>query len=358
MPLAHPTAHPIPRDRASPRRPPAVMWLVLLAVLLASAATAAYGSQTLLRTVTHAGYARQYRLFVPTSYTPAAGMPLVVNLHGGGSSGLAQITWSAMNVVAEREGFLVAYPDAVAGAWLGPDQTDPYDDFGFIDDVLAGVAATHAVQPGRVYATGLSAGGLMSYMLSVRRPYTFGAIASVAGVRPYDPGTTIYAPIGLPATPPRPFPLMHVHGTADVRIPYAGGENLGWVWPPCEQVVADYVLNNGCDPTPTLYDFPNLVTTDSSTVQRLNYGRGAAYVDVTGGVHEAEVLLYRVTGGGHSWPGGSGTWPDHCLPVNRDINASAEIWNFFSRHAVAIPEPAGAAVLFVAALGRFARRRH
>lgn len=328
-------------------------------VLALVPSVAAARSQTLLRTLNHAGYARQYRLFIPTAYTPGTDMPLVFNFHGGGSTSSEQIVWSAMNTVAEREHFLVAYPDAINGAWFGPNRDDPYDDVGFVDDVLAQVRSTYDVDHARVYATGFSAGAVVCYVLGVQRPYAFGAVAPVSGVRPYAQGTEIYAPIGVPATPARPFPLLHVHGTGDLRLPYDGGPAGGWVWPPCEQVVNDYVRSNRCDLIPTVVDLPDVNTTDSSTVQRLTWGNGDAYVDVDGVERHVEVMMYRVVGGGHSWPGGSGTWPSYCLPVNRDVNASQLIWDFFTRHTVAapVPEPSvGMAVLLIAAGA--ARRRH
>jgi polyhydroxybutyrate depolymerase len=298
---------------------PAVMVVAATALVLASPPSAVYGQgQVLNCSVTHAGYPRHYVLYVPPGYTPGNSTPLVINCHGHGWIGTGQMNLSGMNVVAEREGFLVAYPDAVMGDWYGADGTNPYDDFGFIDSVIGQVSSGYTVDASRVYVTGLSQGGQLAYVLSVARPYTYAAIAPVAALRPYMPGTTTYIPPDVPATPSRPFPLLHVHGTADVRFPYLGGlANDGvWTYGPVEQVTGEYAANNGCDAAPSITDLPDIDLADgcawkppdppcslSSTVQLLTYGNCGTYVDSAGNARPAEVLLYRVVDGAHSWPG-------------------------------------------------------
>jgi polyhydroxybutyrate depolymerase len=278
-------------------------------------------------------------LYVPSGYTPGNSSPLVVNLHGDGGTAARQNRYSGMDAVAEQNGFLVVYPEAIGVYWLGnTDRTDPYDDCGFVDDVVSQVCSNYSVNISRVYTTGFSAGSVMSFILIVKSPYTYAAAACVSGPRPYALGTTTrpYAPTNTPATPSRPFPLLQVHGTGDKRIPYSGGLSYGWTWPPCEQVVTDFVTNNHCSLTPTVTNLPNINPTDDCTVQLLTYTNGDTYLDREGNPRQAEVLFYRVVGGGHSWPADFVTdyYPWN-LPVNHDINASTEIWNFFSRHAVA-----------------------
>jgi len=287
----------------------------------------------------HAGYQRHYVLYVPASYRSTNSTPLVVNLHGDGCNAATQNRWSGMNVLAEQNGFLVVYPEAIGGYWLGnADRSDPYDDCGFVDDVVSQVCSNYSVNISRVYTTGFSAGSVMSFILIVKSPYTYAAAACVSGPRPYALGTTTrpYAPTNTPATPSRPFPLLQVHGTGDKRIPYSGGLSYGWTWPPCEQVVTDFVTNNHCGSTPTVTNLPDTYPTDGCTVQLLTYTNGDTYLDREGNPRQAEVLFYRVVGGGHSWPADFVTsYPSHCYPVNHDINLSTNIWNFFSRHAVA-----------------------
>ena len=285
----------------------------------------------------HAGIQRHYALFVPSGYTPNTSMPLVLAIHGGQWNDMRQMMACEMNAVAEREGFLVAYPDAVSGAWYGGDRTDPYDDIGYIEALVRHASTLYTVDASRVYAAGFSEGAIMSYILSVELPYTFAAIAPVAGVRAYLPGTDLFFPLGVPATPSRPFPVLHIHGTADSMVPYNGGETYGWKWPGCEQEVGDYAANNGCKSTPTVVDLPDVDPTDGTTVQLLTCGKCGSYVDSAGNTRQAEALLYRVVNGGHNWPSDFHWVHERNLPVTGDINASEEIWKFFSRHVVAVP---------------------
>lgn len=308
---------------------------IVAALVLSVAPSVVLGQgQTLNLTLTNSGYSRSYILYVPSTYAPGGEIPLVFNLHGGGRTAAEQMAWTGMNAVAEREGFLTAYPQAIGGEWWGPGGTNAYDDAGFFDAMIHDLSASYSVDASRTYVTGLSHGALMTYILTVARPYTFAAAAPVAAERPYAPGKSLYAPLDLPATPSRPFPLLHIHGTADQAIIYTGGYYANWLFPPVEQVVEEYAQSNGADVVPSLVDLPDVDATDSSTVQLLTYGNPDAYVDVEGNVRQAETLLYRVVNGGHNWPD---TDVVRNPPVNRDINASELIWEFFTRHVLARP---------------------
>jgi polyhydroxybutyrate depolymerase len=302
--------------------------------LLLVASTAHGQSQTLDRSLVHGGITRNYTIYVPSGYMPQIDTPLVVNMHGVTSNREFQMNASGMNAVAERDGFLVAYPDAVNGDWFGPQ-----DNVSFIDSLLEHVSSQYSIDDKRIYAAGFSQGGAMSYILSVERPYTFAAIASVSGPRPFATGDVLFPP-NVAMTPSRPFPLLHMHGTSDALVPYAGGTGVfDFRFPSAEQLARDYVLNNGGNTTPGIVDLPNTNTTDGSTVQRWTY-EGGPYIDKAGNARDADVLLYRVQGGGHNWPGEFTDWPGFAGTINRDISASEEIWNFFSGHEVAaIPEP-------------------
>lgn len=311
--------------------------------------------QTLDKTLVHGGITRNYTVYVPSTYSPQVDAPLVVNLHGYTLNRGFQMTHSGMNAVAEREGFLVAYPDAVNSDWFGPQ-----DNIRFIDRLLQDVSSQYSINDAKVYAAGFSQGGMMTYLLSVERPYTFAAIASVGGPRPLA-AADVYLPPSIPAVPSRPFPLLHIHGTGDPIVPYNGGVStvgaLTLNFPPAQRLLHDYVLNNHGDTTPIVTDLPNANTTDGTTVQKWSYNVGS-YIDTAGVARPAEVLHYRIQNGGHNWPGDSTSWPAWASPVNQDISASAEIWNFFSRHEVAaIPEP-GCFLLGLIGLAVIAVRRY
>jgi polyhydroxybutyrate depolymerase len=328
-------------------------FFTLLALLFVTSIAHGQG-QTLDKTLEHNGITRNYTVYVPSTYSSQVDAPLVINLHGYTLNRGFQMTHSGMNAVAEREGFMVAYPDAVDSDWFGPQ-----DNIGFIDRLLDEVSSQYSINANKVYAAGFSQGGVMTYLLSVERPYKFAAIASVGGPRPLA-AADVYVPPNIPATPRRPFPLLHIHGTGDPIVPYNGGTStvgsLTLNFPPAERLVRDYVLNNQGNTTPIVTDLANTNTMDGTTAQKWSYDAGS-YLDAAGNPREAEVLFYRVAGGGHNWPGDSPTWPAWASPVNQDFSASAEIWSFFSRHEVAaIPEP-GCFLLGLVAFAIFAVNR-
>ncbi|MEX2140422.1 MAG: PHB depolymerase family esterase [Pirellulales bacterium] len=293
-------------------------------------ASFAYGQgQTLNKSLMHNGIRRNYTIYVPSGYSPGTSTPLVVNMHGLSDNRQLQMTYSGMNAVAEREGFLVVYPDAVNADWFGP-----HDNIGFIDGLLNDVSSQYAVNTAKVYATGVSQGGIMSYLLSVELPDRFAAVASVSGTRPVLVNGAFFEP-DIATTPDRPFPLLHIHGTSDPLVRYNGGAGAvpgyNFTVPPVERVISDYVTNNGGDETPTTVELPNINTRDGSTVRRISY-EGANYLDSAGNSRQSEVVLYRIQNGGHNWPGDYTPWPGWAGTVNYDISASTEIWNFFSRH--------------------------
>ena len=164
------------------------------------------------------GLGRSYRLYVPAGLPAAA--PLVVMIHGGfGSADQAERSYG-WNELADREKFVVAYPDGVGRAWnvnggcCGRPSRQGIDDVGFIGAVVNDVAANVAVDRDRVYATGISNGGMMSYALAC--------------------GTDLFAAIGPdsatqldPCGSPRPTSVMAIHGTADRMIRFDGQPGMG-----------------------------------------------------------------------------------------------------------------------------------
>jgi polyhydroxybutyrate depolymerase len=138
-------------------------------------------------TLTHDGLERTYRLHIPATYNEAQPPPLVLALHGGGGTGENMVRLTGdLNALADAEGFLVAYPDGMDKHWndgrpLSSRRayTENIDDVGFLKALVDRIAQDYAVDPGRIYAMGISNGGMMSYRLACEAPGTFSAIAAV-----------------------------------------------------------------------------------------------------------------------------------------------------------------------------------
>lgn len=282
---------------------------------------------TITGTLLSGGLTRDYRLYVPAAYQAGTPVPLLFNLHGYGSNNVEQEAYGDFRSIADTANFLVVHPNGAPNALAGGNRawntiTLPAgiagpDDVAFISALLDEIRSKYSVDIDRVYSTGMSNGGFMSYELACRLSGRIAAVASVAGSMAPD---RLQIP-GL-CTPQHPTPVLEIHGTADATVPYAGGLSLG-VFPTAAipAVLSYWVQANGCNPTPAVTTLPDLTTTDNSTVERSLW---------SGGRQGSVVLHYRIIGGGHTWPGS--VFPRAGLVTNYDINASVEVWRFLRRY--------------------------
>src|SRR5436309_400897 len=233
------------------------------------------------------GRKREYVLYVPRSYDRAKPTPLVISLHGAGMWGAAQKETSQWNRVADEHGFIVVYPSGEAGAgprvWHegGGGGAGPSRDVRFISELIDTLEAAYNIDPGMIYANGLSNGGGMSFALSCTLSDRIAAVGMV--------GAALLVPFNW-CTDLRPVPMIAFHGTADAAAPYKGG--FSWVAPQRFQAVraftASWARRNRCGTNPV----DSVVATD---VTRLEYTKCA---------DDAAVVLYTIKGGGHTWLGG------------------------------------------------------
>lgn len=271
---------------------------------------------TLLKTLMHDGIERSYRVYVPAVYNGSESVPLILNLHGYTSNAFEQEVYGDFRSVADTANFILVHPDGtedVSGttfwnAFGNPVET--VDDIGFLSALIDTVAGDFNIDLDRVYSTGMSNGGFMSYTLACQLSQRIAAIASVTGTM---------VTVNLNACNcQHPMPVMQIHGTADPTVPYLGNPQ-GFV--PVVDLVEHWAEYNHCNLTPVEMAVPNTDQTDGCTADHFVY---------SGGDNGSSVELYRVNGGGHTWPGSN---PIIAIGVtNRDFSASAEIWRFFSQY--------------------------
>jgi polyhydroxybutyrate depolymerase len=262
-------------------------------------------------TIVSSGLTREYRLYVPPSYDAAKPAPLVISMHGAGLWPAAQMDLSQWNATADQHGFIVAYPSAVRGD--GPavwKEDDPQSrDSRFISDLIDALRASYHIDPARIYADGMSNGGGMAFALSC----TLGDRIAAVGIV----GSAQLAPRTW-CPDPRPVPVIAFHGTADSLARYEGG--LSWIssqpFPNIPGFVAAWARRNHCADTPV----DTRVTGD---VIRRTY---------TGCADRADVELYTVEGGGHTWPGGGALPEWFAGSTTHSISASTLSWEFFQNH--------------------------
>jgi polyhydroxybutyrate depolymerase len=282
--------------------------LSLLALALVPALLRA--QTTVTGSIRFGGTVRDYRLYVPRAYTGAVAVPLLLNLHGYGSNNLEQEQYGDFRAIADTANFLVLHPNGTVDAtgrrfWntFTPPNSGGPDDVAFLAALLDSVSARYRVESSRVYSTGMSNGGFMSYELACQLSGRVAAIASVTG--------SMVASRQAACAPTRPVPVLEIHGTADGTVPYNG--NI--LFQSIPTVLSSWVQRNGCNPTPVITQLPDLDSSDGSTVERQLYA---------GGRNGSVVEHYRIIGGGHTWPGA----PVNIGVTNRDISASREIWRF------------------------------
>jgi len=270
---------------------------------------------------------RSYLVHVPAAYDAARPVPVVLCLHGAVTDGRFQQRLTGLNETADAKGFIVVYPngtgpsDAVrfwnAGAFGGRSPLSQRDDVGFIRALLDDLATVANFDSRRVYACGLSNGGMMCHRLAIELSDRIAAIAPVAG--------TLALPDPKPA---RPVPVMQIHGTLDTFVPYratAEASSWGWKFRDVDETIAFWVKRNGCLPTPHKETLPDVAPDDGTTVERYTYKAADA--------ESAEVVLVKIVDGGHTWPG-----REMRLNVvgrtTHDVKANDLIWEFFERHSL------------------------
>lgn len=282
-------------------------------LLAASLPLGALAQTTVIGSIRFGGVVRDYRLYVPAAYQPGgAAVPLLFNLHGYGSNSLEQESYGDFRPIADTANFLVLHPNGTVSSgsryWntFAPPGTGTPDDVAFLSALLDSIRLTYAVDPTRVYSTGMSNGGFMSYELACRLNGRIAAIASVTG-------SIAISHLAGWCAPQHLTPVMEIHGTADNTVPYGGNP----LFLPIPDVLAYWVQTNQTGP-PVVTPVPDVNTGDGCTAER------TAWAHPTLG---ETVVHYRVIGGGHTWPGA-------IFPIgvtNQDFNASTEIWRFLRR---------------------------
>jgi polyhydroxybutyrate depolymerase len=232
-------------------------------------------------TMTSGGVERTYRLYVPSSYDPNLPTALVLNFHGFTGSGRQQEANSHMTDEAERSGFITVAADGTESPrrWhiYGRLENGYDEDFAFVRELIGHLSASLCIDSARVYATGISNGGGMTSLIGCELNDLVAAIAPVAGtIAPRCPEG-------------RPMPVIAFHGTDDQLVPFEGGPSgrLGLPSRGVRAAVRQWAGHNGCDPTPKSERVAVDVLLES-------------YDGCRDG---ADVALYVVEGGGHSWPG-------------------------------------------------------
>lgn len=265
------------------------------------------------------GRERSYLLHMPPSYDGKRPVPLVIVLHGGGGNAQTTARMTGFSEKSDKEGFVVVYPNGSgrlktrlltwnSGNCCGYALDKNVDDVGFIRALIDELVRTRAVDPKRVFATGISNGGMMAYRLACELSDKIAAIGPVSGALNLEN-----------CQPADAVSVIIFHGTDDEHVLYNGGEPIRRVDThrrvdkSVSYAVSFWVKHDGCTETPK--------RSETGSIRTEIY---------SGGKDGVEVAVYTVKGGGHAWPGGHsyllGPEP------TREISATDLMWDFFARH--------------------------
>ena len=274
--------------------------------------------------IQHGGLTRTYRVHVPPGYNMAVPAPLLVVLHGDSAGTDLRANDANFGLVAksDREGFIAVFPSAFspagqgkltswnAGGCCGAARDQNVDDVGFIRQVVTNVFRQMSIDRERIFAAGMSDGGMMAYRLACEMPQVFRAIASVAGT-----DNT------LTCEPASPVSVLHIHAKDDPQVLFTGGASTEAAARPgamalasVPDTVAKWAQRDGCAAQPR-----HILDKAGAYCEAYSWCRG-----------RAEVQLCVTDTGGHSWPG---VKKRAGMPASSQaISATDSIWTFFSRH--------------------------
>lgn len=263
------------------------------------------------------GRERSYLVDLPPQYDGRRALPLVLFFHGGGGNARQAKEQYGMSELARREGFIVVYPNGSArrgrlltwnaGTCCGYAQKQQIDEAAFVRALLDTLQASLRIDAARVYATGMSNGGMMSYLTACALGERIAAIGVVAGE------------LTVPdCRPRRPVAVLAIHGTADESLPYDGGVGSNARAPhevrPVSYAMETWRRLDACPATPT--------------VRRDGTVTHARYAPCASGT---AVELYTIQGSGHAWPGGARGRRRADRP-SMALDATRVILSFFAAH--------------------------
>ena len=300
-----------------------MQYAFLVAVALAFGQPEALGAGDYERTLTVDSLKRTHLVHVSAKYDPKKPAPLVLALHGAAMTGKLMEFFTGLNKTSDEHGFIVVYPNGTGAiptwnAGLFPGELNKFqkaDDVKYLGKVLDDVESVLKIDRKRIYVTGMSNGAMMSYRLASEMSDRIAAIAPVAGTMALEK-----------YEPRRPVPVLHFHGTKDPLVPFDGPDKKKdplklLRFRSVDDSIQACVKANACAEQPVENEIE--VKEDKLKIKRKVYA----------GKNNADVVLYTIENGGHTWPG-SALSPPFLGLSTKNFNANDVIWEFFRGYAL------------------------
>lgn len=309
-----------------------ILVTLLFFVSLVGCQTTVKTGRSLTEVLEHEGIERTYHIYLPSNFSADEPTPLVIALHGGGGQGRhfdRGTTRRTLIAAAEERDVVVVFPEGINKKWcdgrlehLNTNRT--CTDVAFIAEIIDVMVQNYGIEPRQVYATGISNGGFMSVRLAIDLSEKIAAVAPV----------TAQLPKALEdKTPNLPVSIMVVNGTEDPIVPYDGGhvrlfdsgQSRGEILS-TDATIEQFRHHNGCDSSPERFKLTDNIPDDGTTIEIAEYTNCEA---------DTEVILVKVIGGGHTWPGGNQYLSPKIIgKASQEINASEMILDFFLDHSL------------------------
>ncbi len=289
------------------------------------------GAQTI--SIDFGGRSRSYIVHVPPQAAGGEPLPVILNFHGGGSNASQEERYTGMDTAADRDGFIAVYPNGTgffrrlltwnAGECCAYAMRNSIDDVGFTRALIDDLSHRARIDSRRIYATGISNGGMMAYRLGAELSDRIAAIAPVEAV-------LVVSTNG----PSRPVPLMAFNSVDDRYVPYGGGFGRNGSrahaspFPAVDSVIARWRGFDKCpDPARIGLTLKGAAESPDASNTATRYAWGPC-------AQGTEVVLWKLAGSGHVWPGAAAN-PGWLLGPGTDvIDANQQMWEFFRRFAL------------------------
>jgi polyhydroxybutyrate depolymerase len=284
-------------------------------------------SKDLERTMLVDGIERLYIIHKPKNYSGTERIPLVMVLHGGGGNAKHMVKFSGFNEISDKENFLAVYPEGYEKNWsdgrIGDELPTKRDDVKFISILLDTLIANYNIDTTRIFSTGISNGGFFSIYLAYRLSARILAVAPICANIPENYKNDFKLD--------HPVSMMLINGTGDKLVKYDGGPvgfkdgDRGYSIS-TDETIRLWVEQDGCVKSPTVEDMPNNNLSDKCKAVKETH---------SGGKSSTDVVLIKITGGGHTWPGGSQYLPKFLVgAICKDFKAEEVVWEFFKSRTV------------------------
>lgn len=284
-------------------------------------------AQNIHKTIIVDGLQRQYIIHLPPAFNKLNKLSLIFALHGGGGTAKGAVSFYNLESLADKNNFIVVYPDAINKAWNIPglssrikSRDTTVNDLHFMNKLLDTMIADYKADTAKVFLTGISRGAMFSYYLASAMNARVTAIAAVCG----GISQTQFQTYSFK----NPIPVLMINGTKDPLVKYEGGygklnkrndgnEDADLV--PAEKLLQKIILLNNCNGKAQTLILPDIDASDGCTETEYLYNCSNVKVD-----------FIKIENGGHTWAGSTQYLPKFLIgKLCRDFSASEKIFDFF-----------------------------